>query len=219
MGTATRTLIIAPHMDDEAISTGGLIQDRISAGGEVMVLAVYGRVYEYGTVTVDESIKMEEEDFHEARKILGYQHFEILNMREGEPHRVGYYAVLKPIERVLSSFHPTEVVIPSGHDLNQDHQFLHHACKIALRPANLQGVKRILAAQAFDGELVDMPYKVAMTESQVQIKLGAMDAYRRERRHGNHPRAPRSVVAFHMAMGARAGLDYAECYDLVLERG
>ena len=36
----TRTLVIAPHPDDESIAAGGLLQRAVAAGAEVRVLVV-----------------------------------------------------------------------------------------------------------------------------------------------------------------------------------
>ena len=66
-----RTLVIAPHMDDEAISCGGLIVRRLSEGDEVGVLCVYGRVHEYGRY---DGAEEEEKDFFAAKKALGFHH-------------------------------------------------------------------------------------------------------------------------------------------------
>jgi hypothetical protein len=40
-----RTLVIAPHCDDEAISCAGLIAHRTRNGGQVTVMAMHGRRY------------------------------------------------------------------------------------------------------------------------------------------------------------------------------
>jgi LmbE family N-acetylglucosaminyl deacetylase len=209
-----RTLIIAAHMDDEALSTGALVVRRIREGGEVFVLTVYGRVYEYGKETVDESYAEQCLDFMQAKEKLGYQLHRCMNLTEGEPAQVGYYKILERIEGVLSTFSPHEVVIPSASDMNQDHKFLNHACKIALRPANLQGVVRILEAHAFDGIPTSANYFIPMTANDLMVKLIAIEQYRREARSGVHPRSMENIEAVHKVIGAKCGHKYAEGYTL-----
>lgn len=212
-----RTLIIAPHMDDEAISCGGLIQDRLSRGYELFVTTVYGRVYDYGQETVEQTIDAEEQDFHKARETLGYKYYSVLNLREGEPFVLGYYPLLKEIEASLQLLEPTEVVIPGKEHLNQDHRHLADICGIALRPFNLGTVKRVLEFLPLDGTVHRPTYFVPLTQEQMEVKLTAIAAYRREARTVG-PRAEENVMAQAMLWGSMCGHKLAEAYKLVMQR-
>ena len=123
-------------------------------------------------------------------------------MREGEPATVGYYELLEPIERELREFQPDEVIIPSADDLNQDHRHLNHVCRIALRPINLRNVRRVLEFVGLDGRLRQPTYYIALTRSELELKLSAINCYRRERRELPSPRAPENVEAQARVWGA-----------------
>lgn len=90
-----RTLIFAPHMDDESLSAGGLIQQRIAHGWEVRVVALSGRVYDYGAVSEESTIVAEQMDFMKACRILGATVAGSFNLCEGEPAKLGYYTALR----------------------------------------------------------------------------------------------------------------------------
>jgi LmbE family N-acetylglucosaminyl deacetylase len=209
------TLVIAAHMDDEAISCGGLLAKRVAAGGKVGVLAVYGRVYDYGR---HDGTDEEEVDFFAAKKVLGYRHHWLGELREGEPHTVGFYKVLELVEGALASFKPDEVVIPSASDLNQDHRHLNHVCQIALRAINLRSVTRVLEFAALDGRVRASTYYVALKRSELDVKVNAINCYRRERRGLPSPRAPENVEAQARVLGAASGTEFAEAYVLHLWR-
>lgn len=211
-----KTLVIVPHLDDEALSCGALIHRRVAAqAGLVMVLAVYGRVYDYGRINHDSE---ELSDFYEAKKVLGYQYHEALMLPEGEPAQVGYYKTLEAVEKALGWFHPDEVVVPSPLDLNQDHRFLSEVMRIALRPANLFDVRRVLEFRAFDSQLSEPNYFVPFQDETMAVKMAAIAKYRREARAGNHPRSPENIDAFHRVCGSKCGAKYAEAYTVRLER-
>lgn len=215
---ADRTLVVVAHMDDESLNTAGLIQARIAAGSQVFVLVLFGRKYEYGRVQVTENSD-EYEDFLSACHVLGVRSSSCPFLEEGEPGKVGYYACLEQVESALRFFGPMqEVVIPSELDLNQDHRFLADVCKIALRPANLAGLRRVLVARAFDSRLAPAQYYVPMSEEQMSKKLEAVACYRRESRTGVHPRSPQNIVAMHRVLGAQCGHEYAEGYGVHLIR-
>src|SRR5215213_910872 len=105
-----KTLIIAPHMDDEAISCGGLIRKRIDEGHQVHVLGLYGR--KYGRMSddaQDASDEEEKKDFERSCSILGVTKAHSFCLDEGEPHQTGYYTVLELIEHWLKGVDPAEV--------------------------------------------------------------------------------------------------------------
>lgn len=214
--TKGRTLIFAAHMDDEALSAGGLIQDRVARGWPVHVVFLSGRVYDYGRESEAGSADAEREDCRASCGILGVTTMNVHLLPEGEPGKLGYYTPLEVIERELAEFRPTEVLVPSLNDLNQDHRHYAEVCRIALRPANLGTVRRILAMQAFDQTLHEPDFFVPMSSAMLTTKLAAVAAYRRESRTGNHPRSPSNIEAMHRIWGSKVDTEFAEAYDLLL---
>lgn len=216
---SSRTLVICPHMDDEALSCGGLILTRlVDPKAQVRVLTLSGRVYDYGREDEGQSLPEEYRDYQESLALLGVTSHEVMNMAEGEPGKLGFYAPLEAIEKNLQTFQPTEVVIPSGADLNQDHRHYNHVCRIALRPANLGMVTRILETFSFDSEGGVRNYFVPMSESVLSHKLSAVNCYRRERRVGAHPRSEENIIANHRVLGSKVGAQFAEGYSLIMQK-
>ena len=211
-----KTLIIAPHMDDEAISCGGLIVRRCEMGGTVRVLAIHGR--HYGPVGENEQAFSDGKEVHDFFLSLGKlgASGSALLLREGEPAIHGFYDLLGPIEAELKTFQPDEIVIPSADDLNQDHRHLNHVCKIALRPMNLLGTGKVLEFAALDGVVRKTNYFVTLTRGELDQKLSAINCYRRERRSLPSPRAPENVEAQARVWGAACGHEFAEAYVLHL---
>lgn len=215
MGT---TLVIASHMDDETISSGGLISRRVEEGHEVCIMTLLPRTYDYGKTQV---FSEEMKDLREAAMVLGVPGDKVWCVAvgpEGEPAKIGYYPVLKKIERMLEKLVPNEVIIPSDRDLNQDHIHLSHVCKIALRPANLGAVHRVLMALGCDGTTQEANYIVPLHGHHLDRKLEALACYKRESRVGAHPRAPENITAMARHYGVKAGHSFGEPYKLVLER-
>jgi LmbE family N-acetylglucosaminyl deacetylase len=214
-----KTLVIVAHQDDEALSSGCLILDRVRRGNQVMVVSVYGRVYDYGKITVEKSFEQEHPCFLNAKRALGYQDHLCLNLQEGEPAQVGYYTVLRGLETTLKVFNPDEVIIPSNHDLNQDHRFLHDICRIALRPVALPPKAfMILAAQAFDRSHVQPNWFLAHSNKDMDSKLAAIACYEKEARVYPHPRSPLKIRAQHEVWGGQCHAGLAEAYELILHR-
>ncbi|MBV8547403.1 MAG: PIG-L family deacetylase [Acidobacteria bacterium] len=145
-----RTLVIAPHPDDESIAAGGLLQRAIAAGGEVRVIVVTdgdnnpwpirylkkkARVTdadraEWGALRREESrralaalgVPTTASDF------LGYPDRLLTTMA-----RRGDLRVRDAIGALIESFAPSLLVIPSAFDLHPDHRaigwFAHDVAK------------------------------------------------------------------------------------------
>lgn len=206
-----RTLIIAPHMDDEAISCGGLIQQRIKQGWEVKVIYVYGRVYDYGN---EDGSAQEHEDFRKSVELLGVHRYShpAIPLQEGEPGSSGFYPALQFVEDQMSQWKPHEVVGPSSGDLNQDHRHLSHVIDIALRPINQGNVIRQLEFIALDGTTQAPNYYIPLSGDMLQLKQDAIAAYSREARTGTSPRSPENLLAQARIWGAASGFPFAEAY-------
>lgn len=216
-----RTLVIVPHMDDESISCGALIRKRLCDRGLVYVLTLMGRKYNYGEGEQYENEQVEA--FDAAANLLrsgtsGVLHAEHHLFEEGEPGTVGYYALLKEIEGVLARVLPHEVLVPSPDDLNQDHRHVADVCRIALRPANLRDVRRILRWHGVDGPLPNANALLPMDEGQLQRKLRAVSCYDMEMRDGCHPRSIENMIARSRVLGSQVGVEFAEPYTLLMER-
>jgi len=210
-----KTLLLLSHQDDEVLSCGGLLLNR-QDDNEVLVVTMFNRKYNYG-----KGLQGEEEEtqaFLAAKKLLGYDHHLTLSLAEGEPHLHHYYDLLELIEAQLRVFDPDEVVIHSEHDTNQDHRFMAELCRIALRPANLGSVSTILACRGLEGTYPRANHFEYMLKEDLDTKLAAMQCYKRESREGNHPRSPQNIEAYHRLVGASCGYEFAEPYDLIMQR-
>ena len=145
-----RTLVIAPHPDDESIAAGGLLQRAITAGAEVRVIVVtdgdnnpWPLRYLKKKLHIDDAARAEwgmlrrEESRRalaaigvspSATRFLGYPDRLLTTMARG-----GDLRVRDAIVAAIDDFSPSLLVIPSAFDLHPDHRaiawFAHGASK------------------------------------------------------------------------------------------
>ena len=144
----TRTLVIAPHPDDESIAAGGLLQRAIAAGGEVHVVVVTDgdnnpwplrylkkKVHitdadraEWGALRREESRRALAALGVPSATFLGYPDRLLTTMARG-----GNLEVREAIASAIDDFSPSLLVIPSAFDLHPDHRaiawFAHDVAK------------------------------------------------------------------------------------------
>lgn len=226
---ANRTLVIVAHPDDEALSCGGLILNRLKSWSKVKVLVMCGRRYPEFDNDLSKIYVMAErqrQDLAASINVLrrtdnglyaplDYSYHEFV---EGEPYSTGFYPWLEVIENALKEGWD-EVVIPGMTDLNQDHVHLGKCCRIALRPANLGSVKRVLQWHAHDGGTpAGANWFEPLSFDQLDQKESAIACYVDEAREVPHPRALSNIVAHAEVCGSIAGHIFAEPYTLYLQR-
>ena len=118
-----KTLILSPHIDDEVLGCGGLINERVKNGGEVFV--------QYFGI----------EDFHEISKegrlaelkrvsaFLGFEYEVFTN----EVNNYNSQLLVDQITYLINRIKPDEIFFPNK-AYNQDHTAVNNAALIALRP-------------------------------------------------------------------------------------
>lgn len=136
-GTA-RTLVVAPHMDDEVIGPGGLVAAAAAGGATIGVVVVSdgaaGRdgddARAYTALRTDESRR--------ACAVLGASLLDVLAFPDGslslhEP------AIADRLAGLLVSFAPERLVVPFPTDHHRDHQAVAAATALAVRRARWGG--------------------------------------------------------------------------------
>jgi len=144
----TRTLVIAPHPDDESIAAGGLLQRAVAAGGEARAIVVtdgdnnpWPLRYLKKKVRIGDADRAEwgalrREESRRALAVLDVPSATFL----GYPDRLlttmarrGDLRVRDAITAAIDDFSPSLLIIPSAFDLHPDHRaiawFVHAVAK------------------------------------------------------------------------------------------
>lgn len=131
-----RILIISPHIDDEAICSGGLIMLAKKEKAKVFVCYIAnGKTRQFisksGQAPVDVRLKEAEKasKYGNFAYSIVYQEDEIMRL-DSLPQK----DLIQSIEDTLVFFKPDIVVIPNQNSFNQDHRAVGTASMTALRP-------------------------------------------------------------------------------------
>jgi LmbE family N-acetylglucosaminyl deacetylase len=134
-----RTLVIAPHPDDESIATGGLLQRAIAEGGDVRIVFVTdGDNNPWPLRYLKKKLRITDADRaewgalrrEESRRalaalgiplssaiFLGFPDRRLIGMV-----RAGDLRVRDALATVINEFEPSLLVLPSAFDLHADHR-------------------------------------------------------------------------------------------------
>jgi LmbE family N-acetylglucosaminyl deacetylase len=139
--TLARTLIVAPHPDDDAIGAGGLIQRAVASGARVrVVFATDGESNAWPQRFMHRKLVIRKDDRarwgamrreeavealgrlgveRDAARFLGFPDQKIAALA-----RAGCPKIHAALKSVIDDFQPTLIVAPSSRDLHADHRAL-----------------------------------------------------------------------------------------------
>lgn len=144
----SRTLVIAPHPDDDVIAAAGLMQRAVAFGGVVRVVYVTDgennpwpqrwmkRKWLIGGADRAEWAAMRRHEASGSLDALGLASAERIFLglpdhKLASAERAGDVRLLQALQKAIGEFRPTVVVAPSHRDLHSDHRAIGRAAHAA----------------------------------------------------------------------------------------
>lgn len=220
---ATKILVIASHMDDEALGCGGAIARHVSEGDKVYVCFVAHRIYNHRF----DKAKNDVEKGHamRAKKVLGYKGSVFLGLND-ERLDASVQDIIIPLEKYLLKVKPGIVYCPFYGDNNQDHRAVFDAVRVAARPSATPFMKRLLMYEVPSSTEQSPPLRsnAFLPNHYVDIsrfitrKLKAIACYGTEKRPFPHPRSVKAVTILAQKRGIEIGFRYAEAFMILRDK-
>lgn len=219
----TRTLVVAPHPDDEVLGAGGTLLRRKAQGGKTAWLLMTCIDTEHGW---DQS-QIESKTLQIAAIA---KHFEFdavyeLNFPTTHLDSIPMHLIVEKVAAVVKSFEPTEVLVPHGSDVHTDHQVTFDAISTSTKWFRYPSIERVLAYETLsetefglDYSNVFRPNVFIDISAHLDAKLAALQIYSAELAPFPFPRSPEAVKALAMVRGSAAGFQAAEAFELLRER-
>jgi LmbE family N-acetylglucosaminyl deacetylase len=118
-----RTLVFAPHPDDEVLGCGGTIVLKVRSGAPVQVaIMTDGRTSHARLLSPQELVRIREEEARECAARLGLpsQSYRFLGF---EDHALARHdaAARAQVRELIEQFRPEEIYVPHDRDLLSDH--------------------------------------------------------------------------------------------------
>lgn len=190
----TRVLCIAAHPDDEVLGVGATLLKHKAKGDAVWVVLAH-------------RCRTESElESREAEKRMGIEYERL-------------WETGRTIEDTVADYLPDIVYTHSAADLHHDHQDALQRTLVACRPQS--GVRGLYAfetpsATDWSGRVFD-PRLFTDIDETIEQKMHAWDAYASEARELPHPRGEDSLYHRSLYWGQRAGVAYAEAFEVIRE--
>lgn len=216
-------LVIAPHMDDEVLGSGGTIARHVENGDNLSVCFIAHRIYNHQFDKMKN--KIEKQHAIKAKEVLGYKEAVFFELSD-EQLDASVQNIIILLEEYVAKVRPNIVYIPFMGDNNQDHRATFDAARVVLRPSATSYIKCIymyevpsstdqsppLAESAF------LPNYYVNITKYIDKKIEAFKLYETEKRTYPHPRSEEALRILAKKRGTEIGFKYAEAFITLREK-
>lgn len=221
-----KTLVIAPHPDDELLGCGGTLLRRGAEGGTVGWLLMTS-ITEQGGWSA-ERIDQRAGEIERVREGLGIatEHLYPLGFPAAELDQVPMSTLVARMSEVFKDFQPEEVLLPHPGDVHSDHRITFEVACACTKWFRYPSVKRVLTYETLsetdaglDPSRRFQPTVFVDISAYLERKMELMRVYVSEMGAFPFPRSAEALRALAQMRGAQAGFDGAEGFVLLRERG
>lgn len=218
-----KTLVIAPHPDDEILGCGGALLRRKSEGAELAWLIVTGISEKTGWS--EERVRQRDEEIERVAELVGFDHVYNLRLPTTLLDKMPMSELIEQFSTVFKNFRPEELFLPHRADVHTDHRVVFDAAAACAKWFRYPSVQRVLAYEtlsetefSLDAETTFRPNVYIDISNFLERKLEVLAVYKSELGSFPFPRSAEAVRAQATLRGATSGFNAAEAFQLLRER-
>jgi len=217
-----KTLVIAPHPDDELLGCGGTLLRRSAEGGTVGWLLMT-TITEQGGWSI-ERIDQRAGEIERVREGLGIavRHFYPLGFPTAELDQVPMSTLVASVSKVFKEFQPQEVLLPHPGDAHSDHRITFEAASACTKWFRYPSIKRVLTYETLSETDVGLdlsrgfqPTVFVDISEYLERKMELIRVYASEIGAFPFPRSEEALRALAQIRGAKTGNAAAEALQLL----
>ena len=218
-----KSLIIAPHPDDELLGCGGTLLKRVAEGNTVGWILMTAIHEEKGWS--QQQVRKRDVEIERVREGLGIsaQHLYKLNFPSAELDQLTTCTLVDSLSKIFKDFQPEEVFLPHPGDIHSDHRITFEAASACTKWFRYPSVKRILTYETLSESDFGLdqvaggfrPNLFVDITNQLQKKIELLAIYESEIAEHPFPRSFKAVSAQALLRGAQRGVHAAEAFQLL----
>lgn len=221
-----KVLCIAVHADDETLGCGGTILKHESQGDEIHWLLLTGPTLDHPSHFTQEHIDARAERVNRVAAAYGYDSFDYLALPTQMLHTLDLRDIIKKISDVMKRIQPNIIYTMFANDVHSDHRVAFDAVYSCTKSFRYPFIEKIYMMETLSETefALATPAQTFLPNVYVDItdylekKLQIMQMYPKEVMEEPYPRSLSSIKGLARVRGSRAGVMYAEAFQLLYER-
>lgn len=215
-----RTLILAPHADDEVLGCGALIARLAGAGlAPVVAIVSHGHPPDYPP----EQVAALKQEAARAHGILGVSETRWLGLPAARLDSLPHADLNAEIGRLVAQVAPDTLLLPHPGDIHLDHRLVFESGMVAARPASTRYPANVLTYETVSETNWNAPglspafcpQLFVDATATMQAKLDAFAAYESQVRPDPHERSVSALEALGRLRGGTVHVRFAEAFMVV----
>ena len=218
-----KSLIIAPHPDDEILGAGGTLLKRKAEGSSIAWVIVTSMFEENGFESKE--IKKREKEIEEISKLIGFDKVFKLGFPSTKLSSENLGKLISELSNCLKIFEPSEIFLPHPSDSHSDHRIVFEAAASCSKWFRSPFIKRILSYETISETNISLykdknfnPNFYVDISKYLDMKNKAMKVYESEINKFPFPRSEEAINALAKFRGSSSGHFASEAFELLLER-
>ena len=211
-----RTIIIAPHFDDELLGCGGTML-RKSKEGYITAVILITNLF-----NKNKKENRKNKIIKSIKKKVKFQKIYELNFEAAELTSSNIPSLIEKISAIFKEFKPDEVFVPHSSDIHTDHKIISEATLSCTKWFRYPFIRSIFAYETLSETNFNMTdlnsfkpnYYVNIAQF-FDKKLEALKIYKHEIKSHPFPRSKTSVIALANLRGSESGFKKAEAFQLL----
>ena len=216
-----KSLVVAPHPDDEILGCGGTLLRRVGEGGVVGWLLMTSITKDHGWPEDRVDRRTHEIDLVRQRLQISDEFFYELGFPSTELDKVPMSELVGKVSKVFTSFEPEEVFLPFPGDIHSDHRITFDAVSSCTKWFRYPSVKRVLTYETLSETDFSLDHNAFNPNLLVDIsehlekKLELLSIYKSELGEHPFPRSLENVAAQALLRGSQRGTRAAEAFHIL----
>lgn len=221
-----KTLVIAPHPDDELLGCGGALLRRKAEGATLgwLVMTALTEAAGWPRARIDQR----QQEIEQVRAGLGIDsaHLYALGFPTTELDQLPLNTLIARVAEVFKHFQPEEILLPHPGDAHSDHRITFAAASACTKWFRYPSIQRVLTYETPSETDAGLDPRHAAFRPNVFVDIGAvleaklalLQVYASEMGEFPFPRSDEALTALARIRGAQAGFVAAEAFQLLLEK-
>ena len=217
-----KILVIAPHPDDESLGCGGVLSKfKNKKIYWVIVTNLQLQNKKFSQKIINKKIK----EVDKVQKKLGIKKMFRMNFQPTSLNKGNLTKLIDDLSVILNKIKPDTIFAPYLHDAHSDHYFTTYALNHILKSFRYNFIERCYLYETLSETNLNFgknknfkPNVYFDISKNIKSKIDLVNIYKSEINKHPFPRSLKAVKSLALLRGSESGYDYAEAYQLILER-
>ena len=215
-----KTLVIAPHPDDEILGAGGTLFKKGKSKKNKLYWIIMTEMQspDYSA----EKIKIRKLEIEKIKKLLDFKKTFNLAHRPGNLDLIPKKKLVEEITKIIKKIKPDEIFVPSNSDVHSDHKVTSEIISTCTKNFRFKFIKTVLAYEVLSETNFNLikknnffPNYYEDITGFLELKKKAMKIYKSELKKFPFPRSLKTIDSLAKIRGSEIGTKAAEAFEIL----